>query len=85
MPTEIHNLGESATTTLTRLVELIEEALGRRPTLERLPAQPGDVRRTFADIGRARATLGYAPSVPIEDGIPMFVDWFRHAQQPARA
>jgi UDP-glucuronate 4-epimerase len=35
------------------------------------------VQRTFADIGKARAHLGYNPTVRIEDGIPEFVDWYR--------
>jgi UDP-glucuronate 4-epimerase len=50
-----------------------------------LPEQPGDVRHTFADIGRAREALGYAPRVPIGDGIPMFVDWFRREGAGASA
>lgn len=74
---EIYNLGESATTTLNELVRLLEAAIGKQAELQRLPEQPGDVRRTFADVSRAREALGYAPSVPIEKGIPMFVDWFR--------
>lgn len=81
---EIYNLGESATTTLSELVELIEAAVGRRAQLNRLPAQPGDVRRTCADISRARAALGYAPAVPIREGIPLFVDWFRHTTSRPR-
>jgi len=81
---EIYNLGESATTTLSELVELIEAAVGRSARLTRLPAQPGDVRRTCADISRARAALGYAPMVPIRDGIPLFVDWYRHTTSGAR-
>lgn len=74
---EIYNLGESATTTLSELVRLIEDAVGKPAVLNRLPEQPGDVRRTYADVTRAREALGYAPRVPIEQGIPMFVDWFR--------
>lgn len=74
---EIFNLGESATTTLTELVSLIERAVGRHATLDRKPPQPGDVRRTFADISRARALLGYAPAVPVSEGIPRFVSWLR--------
>ncbi|HET7586015.1 MAG TPA: NAD-dependent epimerase/dehydratase family protein [Gemmatimonadaceae bacterium] len=74
---EIYNLGESATTTLSELVSLLEQAVGRPAQLQRLPAQPGDVQRTFADITRARAVLGYAPCVPIRDGIPQFVEWYR--------
>ncbi len=76
---EIYNLGESAVTTLSSLVTLIEQALGLTAKLERLPAQPGDVRRTLADISRARTFLGYAPSVQVSDGIPRFVAWFRES------
>jgi UDP-glucuronate 4-epimerase len=73
---EIVNLGENETTALWRLIELIAGALGVEPAVERLPLQPGDVRRTFADIGRARALLGYAPGTQVEEGIPRFVEWF---------
>jgi UDP-glucuronate 4-epimerase len=74
---EIVNLGESETTSLRRLIELIAGALGVEPVVERLPLQPGDVRRTFADIDRARARLGYAPRTRVDEGIPRFVEWFR--------
>ena len=76
---EIFNLGESAVTSLSTLVQLIERALGVTARLERLPSQPGDVRRTLADISRAREYLGYAPSVQVSDGIPRFVAWFRES------
>jgi UDP-glucuronate 4-epimerase len=74
---ELFNLGESDTVPLSRLVELLSAALGVEPVLHRLPAQPGDVEQTFADVSRARARLGYAPRVRIEEGIPRFVEWFR--------
>lgn len=76
----VFNLGESDTVSLARLVELLGAALGVEPRLQRLPAQPGDVERTFADVSRARAELGYAPRVGIEEGIPRFVEWFRSAR-----
>ncbi len=74
---EIYNLGESATTTVAELVTILEAAAGCRATIQRLPRQPGDVQRTFADIRRARELLGYSPTVPIADGIPRFVAWYR--------
>jgi UDP-glucuronate 4-epimerase len=74
---EIFNLGESDTVTLSRLVELLSDALGVQPKLRRLPPQPGDVERTCADVTRARQMLGYAPTTRIEEGIPRFVEWFR--------
>jgi len=72
---EIFNLGESQTVTLSRLIELLEAALGRKARVDRRPLQPGDVPITFADISKARARLGYNPQVKIEQGIPKFVEW----------
>ena len=73
---EIFNLGESQTVTLSRLIELLEKSLGRPAIIDRQPLQPGDVPITFADIAKARALLGYHPTVKIDAGIPRFVEWF---------
>jgi len=73
---EIFNLGESQTTTLSRLVELLEKGLGKRALIERHPPQPGDVPITFANISKARQKLGYNPQIKIEQGLPLFIDWF---------
>jgi len=77
---EIFNLGEARTIRLDRLIMLIGDVLGREARIERLPAAPGDVRRTYADISKARAILGYSPRVTIEEGIQRFVDWFKRNQ-----
>jgi UDP-glucuronate 4-epimerase len=74
---EVFNLGESQTVRLSRLIELLEEALGRKATIDRQPLQPGDVPITYADISKARTLLQYAPKVKIEEGIPLFVKWFK--------
>jgi UDP-glucuronate 4-epimerase len=76
---EIVNLGESQTTPLSRLVELLGAAMGVQPVLDRQPAQPGDVDRTCADVAKARRLLGYDPRTRVEEGIPRFVEWFRSA------
>jgi len=75
-PFEIFNLGESQTTTLSELIASIEEALGKKAVIERLPEQQGDMPLTCADINKARALLGYNPRVPIAQGIPKFVEWY---------
>ena len=74
---EIYNLGESQTTSLSDLVTLIGEACGREPVVERLPAQPGDVRVTYADVSKARERLGYRPTTPVREGLERFVAWYR--------
>ena len=74
---EVFNLGESQTVTLARLIELLEQALGRKAVIDRQAPQAGDVPITFANIDKARARLGYHPRVKVEEGIPRFVEWFR--------
>ena len=74
---EIFNLGESQTVKLSYMIELLENALGKKAVIDRQPMQPGDVPLTFADISKARAKLGYNPHTKIEQGIPIFVDWFK--------
>lgn len=81
---EIVNLGESQTTSLSRLIELLSGELGITPSLKRLPPQPGDVQRTFADVAKARALFGYDPQMSMEGGIRIFVEWFRN-QAPVDA
>jgi len=74
---ELINLGESQTVKLSRLIELLESALGIEAHIDRQPLQPGDVSITYANIDKARRVLGYDPQTKIEDGIPRFVEWFR--------
>jgi UDP-glucuronate 4-epimerase len=74
---EIFNLGESEVVRLDRLIEVLENALGKKAIIDRRPPQPGDVPITFADISKARQQLGYQPQVKIERGMALFVDWFR--------
>src|SRR5437773_5297856 len=75
---EIFNLGESQAVTLSQLIELLEKNLGAKAIIDRQPPQPGDVPITFADTTRARRHLGYNPKIKIAEGIPLFVEWFRH-------
>ena len=73
---EVINLGGSRTVELRELIALLERELGREARIDRQPAQPGDVPRTFADVSKARRLLGYDPRTPIEEGIRRFVQWF---------
>ena len=77
----VYNLGGSRTTTLVRLVEMLEAGVGKKAILNRQPDQPGDVPITYADVSHALDDLGYAPKVPIEDGIARFCAWLKE-QQP---
>jgi UDP-glucuronate 4-epimerase len=74
---EIFNFGESDTVKLSRLIEILEDALGKKAILNRKPPQPGDVPLTCADISKAREKLKYNPTVKIDRGIPLFVNWLK--------
>ena len=71
------NIGDSRPVGLMDMISTLEAALGREAIKVFKPMQPGDVTATFADVSALRALTGYDPKVPLEDGIPRFVDWYR--------
>jgi UDP-glucuronate 4-epimerase len=73
---DIFNLGGSATTKLSELINMIESATGKQASIELMPDQPGDVPRTYADISKAHSLLGYEAQTPIAEGIKKYVQWF---------
>jgi len=74
---EIFNLGESQTIPLMELVSCLEESMGKKARLLRMPEQTGDMKVTYADISKARKMLGYNPQTPFREGIRFFTDWFK--------
>ncbi len=76
-PYRLYNIGNNRSEHLMRYIELIEESLGRKAQYEFLPMQPGDVKETYADIEAIKRDLGYAPTTPIDVGIPNFIRWFK--------
>lgn len=76
----IYNLGESRPVSLSDLIAAIEGALGKKAIIERLPPQPGDVDRTYADVTLAMRELGYEPRTELSDGLTKFVEWYRSAR-----
>jgi UDP-glucuronate 4-epimerase len=73
---EILNLGGADITSLWDLVHWIAEELAVEPRIDYLPAQPGDVPITYADVSKAARLLGYSPKVPIREGLRRFVAWY---------
>lgn len=73
----VYNLGNHRSEKLTDFISAIEASLGRKASYRFEPMQPGDVERTFADIEASRRDLGFEPRVPISEGIPKFVEWYK--------
>jgi UDP-glucuronate 4-epimerase len=82
---EVFNLGESQTTELSHLIELLEASLGQKAIIDHQPMQPGDAPITFADISKAKKLLGYDPATKIAEGIPKFVEWFKTSRAEVTA
>jgi UDP-glucuronate 4-epimerase len=76
-PHRLYNIGNHRSEELMRMIELIEDACGRKAEKQLLPMQPGDVRDTYADITAIQNDLGFQPSTTIDQGVPRFVDWYR--------
>lgn len=76
---EIVNLGSDRPVALNELISVLGKEMSVAPHIEQLPPQAGDVERTWADISRARALLGYEPRTPLREGIRSFVAWMQTA------
>jgi len=76
-PYRLYNIGNNAPVPLLRYIELIEDAIGKKATLNLLPLQPGDVPESCADIEDLAQAIHFRPQIPVEIGISRFVAWYR--------
>jgi UDP-glucuronate 4-epimerase len=72
----IYNLGESRVIDLNNLVATIEEIIGKKAILDKLPQQLGDVNITYADISKAKDEIGYNPIFNFREGVAEFIKWY---------
>ncbi len=73
---DVINLGGDHPYAVNELIAAVEGALGRRAEIEYQPAHPADVPRTAASIEKARRVLGWAPRVPLAEGVAQAVAWY---------
>ncbi len=76
-PFRVYNIGGGRPVKVSRFIEVLEDALGRKAERRILPMQPGDVAATRADTEALRRDIGFSPTIPIEEGVPRFVRWYR--------
>jgi len=74
---DVFNLGNSNPVSLNTLISLLEDITGKVARRVLMPAQPGDVAMTWADIAKAVQLLGYRPSTEFRVGLERFVAWYR--------
>ncbi len=77
-PYKLYNIGNNQPVELMRLIEILEQCLGREAKKNWLPMQPGDIPETFADVSDLETDVGFRPRILIEVGVPRFVEWYRN-------
>lgn len=75
-PYRIYNIGNNNSVKLSHFIAAIESACGKKAEKILMPMQPGDVKRTFADIEQLAKVVGFQPQTTIDNGIESFVSWY---------
>lgn len=71
------NLGNPVEFTVRELAELVIELVGGRSRIVRQPLPVDDPVRRRPDIELAQTRLGWAPQIPLRDGLRRTIEWFR--------
>ena len=66
---------------MREIVRLVGKEMGKPASVELLPMQPGDVAETYADCTELERAVGFRPKTNIEEGVRLFVEWFRAFHQ----
>jgi UDP-glucuronate 4-epimerase len=75
-PVRLLNIGNHQSEPVTKLIALLEAALGRTAIVRDAPRPRADVEETFASVDAIAGLTGFAPATRLEDGIARFAAWF---------
>jgi UDP-glucose 4-epimerase len=75
VPGRAYNVGGGSRVSVNDVLTILERLTGRPLNVAREGSQKGDVRDTSADTSLARADLGFAPAVSLEDGLEAEYRW----------
>ena len=81
VPGRVYNIGGGSRVSLREVFDLIARVSGRKVTIDQQGPQKGDMRDTYADTSRARADLGFAPSVTLEEGLRQMWRWMEETNK----
>ena len=74
-PVRLLNIGNNQAESVSALVALLEQALGRQAVVRFAPRPAADVEETCAAVEAISALTGFAPRTPLSEGIPRFAAW----------
>ena len=73
---EIFNLGNNRVEKLINMIKIIEDRLKIKADMKFMSIQPGDVKKTNADIEYSKKMINFNPKTKLSEGINQFIDWF---------
>jgi UDP-glucose 4-epimerase len=79
VPGRAYNIGGGSRVTVNEVLKIVEGLVGHPLKIRREPPQKGDMRDTYADTSLARADLGFAPAVSLEQGLESEYRWLSTA------
>jgi len=79
VPGRVYNIGGGSRVSVNRVLDIVGRLAGRPLDIRREGVQKGDMRDTYADTSRARADLGFAPTVTIDEGLAAEHEWMKAA------
>ena len=74
---KVMNTGSGNRISVNDLAKNLKEIIGSSSEINYVGVQKGDARHTLADVGLAKELVGYEPVVSVEDGLKMFVEWYK--------
>jgi nucleoside-diphosphate-sugar epimerase len=78
---DVVNIARGQEVSIRALARIVLETLPEsKSVIEHQAPRPGDVRRHFADISKAKRVLGFEPRVEIREGVKRYVDWLRRSE-----
>ncbi len=80
-PYAIYNIGNNNPVKLELFISILEKNIGKSAIKNYMPMQPGDVLKTYADVSKLTAEIGYKPETKLEDGLKKFVEWYKEYYQ----
>lgn len=80
-PYKLYNIGNNNPVELIKFIEILETNIGKKAQKNMLPMQPGDVPITYANVDDLMNDVGFKPSIPLENGIQRFVEWYKQYYQ----
>ena len=76
-PHKVFNIGNSKPVVLMDFISALEEAFHVKALKKMMPMQPGDVKKTFADVSSLKKETNYEPKTDLNTGLEKFAAWYK--------